>query len=651
MSAQGFLFAHGEKLLVALVVAICALAFYGTLTNPETQSEATLAEINKVVTKLESAYANPGRPNLAQTRDFEQEITRRFQTEVTSEPVIAGLTTHIGVTKTPKGGQKIAYAYEIAVPELRVADTIGSIEIQVAVSDGPRPDLPEQYIADGPEAGPWSRNEASEGTVVNHARWAGVLVEYRLFKNDGKQGINDDWQPIKTPDAPNGVIPLSGTSGRAVMDGIEAWQTYDLRARLVVAATGTVDPDAGYKIGQEVLPLRRPLPIRDVPSSWQDAVERIQAPFTSGELSKYLAEPYTGPAPRLPAMGAARPVRRPAGGAGMPPELEGPEGVPGALPVGDGAVNLANLNYRYFVGAASPLESFVAKSATYLGLKRASPGMGDQAKPTATIIVKRLVKSEAGETLGWTPAVEYKLQAGDKVGKNPEVLQVDWSDKKLPYDLSTPFVVESVEPDIERILYYELKLGSVQGPDGWGKQLQLDEKTVKTDAVVLSNPDAGTTLRLLEFENIRAPRPDRWAFPAIEPGTILKEEEVFKQAPLDWETPDLAPKRPVMHDNKDLLLKLLGAREAQLVEPPYCEMPDGRVIYYYPPENEVYQVVIPGSEWDRHGGPKALADPKAPKPGQDPELPPDGELPPGMAPEEFDPEMFEPEPEDGRRRR
>lgn len=639
MNVQSFLIAHGEKLLVGLVALICAVVLYATLTDSETEAKATIADINEIVGKLNTAYQNPGRPNLAETRDFEAEIKARFRLQVDGEPVMAHLAGHPPVFKQSVGGIRHIYAYEIAVPGLEVNDRIGTFEIVVTLPGATRPNRPDDYIRDAADGAVWSRPVPSRGTVVNAVRPLGALVEYRIFQ-DG-MGIDQGWQPIAAEGLVGGVVPLQSGSATVVVGGIEPWQTYDLRARTVIAATGTVVPDeAHYQIGREVIPLARPLPLAPPPVTWVAAKEQIQLPFENGELAKFLAEPYTGPVPARARAAAPRPRT------GFDPG-----GMGGAQPRNQGAeAELARLQFRNFIGAPTrPLVSLDSRSPIYLGLKRASGGL-QGIEPTATLIVKRLVIGQDGVERGWTPAVEYKLEAGEKVGKEVEELRTEWQSRRMPYDLSTPFVVESIEKDIERILYYELRLRSV--PPDFDKELVLEPKTTRTDAVVLRNTKDESTLRLLEFERVREPLANRYVFPAVPPGG-LDEEALFKEAPRDWQRPELEPRRPIQHDDKRLLEELVGERGAQLAAVPYFEFPDGRVYYYYPPENEVYLEVIPGSEWDRKGAPRAVG---GEQPGGEQPMPGDGELPPDMPPEDFGPppEDFEDmdlAPPPGRRRR
>ena len=380
MDAQAFLFAHGEKLLVGLVFLLCAGWFYAVTGDESTASVTELVEVQEVAEQLDRAHRQPGRPNLTETREFYDEMVARFRMQVPSRPLLAWLASH---PEVEKGGQLTRnlqlYAYELPRPHVSVEDTIGTLEIAVEVPGPSRVNADEHYIKDAPDGVRWERTEG--GRVVNFARQVAVLIEYR------EQGA-DEWLPVETPRSPGGIVPVdAGGTAALTFTRIEEWQGYELRARVVAAATGVTAPGGGWDLGREVLPVTRRLTMFDeIPRTYADA-KPLFAAFRAGELDPMVAE-------QVPAGPVLATVDR------------------GLLP--------RDLPLDFYAGAPGDTVSLVTKASIYIALERLSGG----ADPTATLVLKRLVKEPNGVELGWTPSVEYRLKQGDRVGKDNELLDV-----------------------------------------------------------------------------------------------------------------------------------------------------------------------------------------------------------------------------------
>ena len=75
-------------------------------------------------------------------------------------------------------------------------------------------------------------------------------------------------------------------------------------------------------------------------------------------------------------------------------------------------------------------------------------------------------------------------------------------------------------------------------------------------------------------------------------------------APVAFEMTELKPEMPIVHTDRQLLDSLiaqgvLDAQIASLIEPPYVQFADGRVVYYIPVDKIMGTKVIPGSKYDR----------------------------------------------------
>ncbi|MDA3960425.1 MAG: hypothetical protein PF961_06520 [Planctomycetota bacterium] len=628
MNAQAFLIAHGEKILVAVVFVICAWSLYGTYANEETKAATSLGEIGLIAKQLDQAYQNPGQPNLTQTRKFQEEIATRFQLQVPPAPVMAWLGSHPNGSKgdigeiTDKSNLQL-FGYEIPTPVVSVVDRIGALEVEVNVPQGKRANQEGDFIQDLAGGVQWVRSE--RGSVVNYARQVGVYIEYR-------EGASGSWKPAGGPMSPNGVAQLSNGTATTAIPGVKEWEEYEIRAKVIVAATGVTSPEQGWTYGREVLPLAKPLAdFTPAPTTYADAKPFFEA-FGAGTLAEFVAKPF--PSDLVPAALGGTAVAAPAApvtGPGMMPG--GMPGDMGPAPVAAGAVNELDLDLDYYAGASGKSVILVTKASIYMALKRVTGGED----PTATVILKRLVKDRAGTDLGWTPGVEYKVKPGQKLGQS-ETLDVPWSNRKVPVDLQTPFQVEAIDKDLERVLFWEVRLKSVSTPEGFKKQFEVNPKTKSVDQVVLSKPgvENGTAVRLVELVNIPSPIANRWVYPMVPEGGV-REDELFRAEPQSFEMPELLPAEPIMHNDHTLLKTLINPAEADLVPFPYVEMPDGRVIYFYPPENKPFVEIIPGSEAALTGGvAPGMADP-----GLDPGIMPDGDEP-GMMPSDIPPEYMTP---------
>ena len=555
MSAQALFLAHVEKLVVLVVLAICALSLYGTYTNQETQSKVTLQQLQTdTFRKIEEAADKGGSPNLLPPRRFDENLRVRLGQKPSPGNSIAWLHKHpdIGPDRSTITAADVRlFIYEVGRPEVRVVDEIGRLRVTVTPPASRRKQVdPKDPFKDSPSGVLWHREERDHGSVDNQARWAGMYVEFKLDEGE--------WKPFVTPSSPGGMVSLAGGGSELVLDKAEAWAEYSFRARVLVEATAVGDLTK-REIGREVVIPLTPIPVADDAMMTDLQLETIRQSIEAGKIG--LAQPFSG------------------------------AGLPG---VGDMAKG------QVFGAVACEPEVIRAQSPIRMALDRVTENMDGTFE--ARLLLKKLIKDENGKVLGWTEQQRYTVPVNGRIGSRVNVRNVPGFEGRVwPVDFTTPFVLESVERDIARILYWEVRDRNVQDGEGgeFVKQLVLEKEEKEVDAVVLRNTKTKGTLRLNELSVIRPTRPDVFTYPEI-PEDGVNEKTLFDERPMEFEIKG-DPKQPTLHTDKKLLRTLLLEVEAEAASLPYIEMPDGRVVYYYPLERQVHMTVIPGSEYDRRG--------------------------------------------------
>ena len=110
--------------------------------------------------------------------------------------------------------------------------------------------------------------------------------------------------------------------------------------------------------------------------------------------------------------------------------------------------------------------------------------------------------------------------------------------KRRKEDLDTGLEVQTMEKGLNRVLYYEVRLRSVDGV----RQLALTPKEKKVDVVTLRSAHTGAVFTLPGLTTIRVGK--GYVYPDYEAGSI-KEEDIFSNSdPSAFENPDLVPEAP-----------------------------------------------------------------------------------------------------------
>jgi len=257
----------------------------------------------------------------------------------------------------------------------------------------------------------------------------------------------------------------------------------------------------------------------------------------------------------------------------------------------------------------------------------------------ATILLTKLLRGDGQEK--WLKLQKFTLRPGDILGgpKNEDNPLTPETSKE-EFDLTTPFKLDKLEKEVERILYYEVK--AVARPDGKGRMLDFKPKTVMTDVATFSNTRTGEVVKLVKLGRlIRPGDPQARIYPDL---TAAEEDKLFEADPGTFKQQPLKPDPPVKHAPGTGPLEELRKKGDRLAttDTDYFEMPDGRLYYWQPLNKDVFMRLTPGATYKAHEAvaPVPVPEPAAPRPpggktrppeGPTPGFPPGG-IPPGSMP-------------------
>ena len=291
--------AHGEKVVLALVILLCGWWVWGTWEDPETISKADKESVFKMEDDLERAQAYPGQPNFLPVRDFHAALQRRLSLQVPlPDHVQAYLWEHPDLGKT--GMVQISgepYVYEVPQPKLEVKARVGRVEVLVQLPTGTRPNEDRDVVKDDPGGVTWEQMDMVQTvdgpqpqTRENRAQVVGLLIEMRVGQGP--------WQPYERNGIQAGYVPLS--AGRpfaeiALEESIQAGQTYAFRARAVATATAPGVGDT-FRPRAEVLVVSPG--VSELSKDDRDQARALQEQAMRGELAAE-AELWAAPADGL----------------------------------------------------------------------------------------------------------------------------------------------------------------------------------------------------------------------------------------------------------------------------------------------------------------------------------------------------------------
>ncbi len=552
MSAKTFLIAHGEKLAVAAVAGGCALVLMGTIDDPSIKPKDNKEAIETINAKIDKVFKAQSPPVMKEPRAYLDQMLGRVGDSAPASPTMAWLTSPPDKGrgtpddekgKPPKPTGTYLYVYELLTPTVAIEDAIGSLKISVASPESTNAAAARRVTSDANRT--WTRED--RGTVTNTGRHLGVQVQIKVGDND--------WKALVLPGAAkDGVLPMAKLANAPVtIPTPEPWQRHQLRARIIAAATALdIDGKVVERPKQSVVV--HPGQASAGPTEDQALLDKALAQYASkdGALFKTLLRPSPGPLP--------------AGSILAPGE-------------------------KLFLGPWSPIAKVDATASVRFALVGLStaPLAEDPTKSrdVGRFLLLRLFQQ--GEERKWMDKpLEEKFGVGDVLGKKDEKIENPFiPGKKISVDLMTPFVVDKLIKDQKRVLYWTVK---TKGRDGGGKDRHLDlgNKEVPTDVVVLKNPETGSELTLTKLISISPPnKADTQVYPYHANQYVERDE--FTSAPSEFRQWGLEPEKPkAWNPGAGPLADLYKAKqdegaldaESYTTDTDYYAFPDGRVVWW-----------------------------------------------------------------------
>jgi hypothetical protein len=544
MKLPPVLIAHGEKIVLGLVLAGCAWMVASTVLDSSTKpaiSEGAIKTDSETIRQAKQTTATPGLKPLVRYGD---RIRTRLATQNDVVRVPRYLAAHPSVSTTVNDTPIFPYVYALGAPEVALGDALDAITVRVELP--PLSGLPNDVRLSGDPQKAWTRRinmGGNELEVGNRAQVVGIEVQVRNAGSD-----DDAWRPLETTDAPAGQLLLGKGKMDTVLKPVEEWRTYEVRARVLATATAFED-----SLSNEVLVVDAGAFVEGLAGksiNWDFML--VQARSEDRKLR-----------------GQLFPVRDPGG--------------PVARELGQ--------RERLFRGSWSPVVRRQAASSVRMVLDGVSSGLGTDG-PRATLLLSRRYPE------GWVAPVKFQIGVGGAVGDPRHVGIKPWEKVRSTIDLGTPYTVKEIKTGLERVLHYEVKAVS----DGQGGRA-LEQMAYKREwtAVVLTNTVTKEDLTLYALGSIAARAAESAnlkIFPRL-PGRDkpIVEEALFAKDPGAFVQPVLAPPTPILHQPGTGPLvghpKVVNQPSA-----PYVELPDGRLIYIDPLNSRLglQEVLRPGAK-------------------------------------------------------
>ena len=627
MSAQTFLIAHGEKLALAVVAGGCGLVLWSTIDDPTIRPKDNQQQIEAINAKIAAVFKKQSPPVMKEPRPYLDQLLGRVGESAPVTPTMAWLTNPPDKGRGPplanpgETGQPVdktnayLYIYELLAPTVGIKDAIGALKITVAA---PESEAKGARRISSESERKWTRDE--KGIVTNTGRLLGVQLEIKIGDNE--------WKPLVLPGASkDGVLPLTAIpSGEVTIPTPEPWQTHKLRARLIAAATALdIDKKIAERPRQTVLVHSGPA--SGGPTEDQAVLDKalVQINSKDGAFFKGLLRPSPGP---LPAGARLQADEKLFLGAWS---LDSPESTVDAT---------ASVRFALVGLSTAPLPEDPQKN-----------------REVGRFLLLRLFE-QGGDRKWMEKPIEEKFGVGDVLGAEQVELVSPFDGKKIRQNLTTPFVVDKLVKDQERVLYWFIK-PAARKDGAKGKELLLEKKTVKTDIVELKNPDTGSVLVLTKLISVNPPSGKDVLFYPHRPGSLIEKDE-FTKAPSEFRQYKLVPEAPKAYkpgtgplDELHKAKKAEGALDLASYETDtdYYVFPDGRIAWW-----ELVERTVKVHDPDGVMAPKQAAAPVTPAPEATPEPvgptgprgkagkspTPPGAMPPGMDQPGMPPGMMPP---------
>ena len=551
MNPTKLLIDHSEKVLVAGIAIGLLWWTIGSVTDPEIQPSVTATQVTNDKGTVERALNVRPKPHFREFEDVRAIVQARYDVAAPPPQIVTGITDHPDITAQAGDILVVLSGYEIGQPTLSLSNRVGSMQLTIVNPDGTKPS--GGRVQDVMKAS-WQREILSK-VHENKAEIVGLYIEVAV----GEKIDESSWRPLNTKAVRRGILMTSSPTVTVSVNQLEQWAKYHFRARLLVSATSP-KPGERPSLGREVY-------VFDAPIPWGKIGLPPEEQLTNARFEQMIEQSKAGIDINL-----AKPAPV---GMSVPANEVGFQGVPSAP-----------------VEARALSDTTVALMRVLDRVPNNAP-VGAEAVPHARIGVnKRLVGREGME---WTGAQEEVYVVGQKVGGLVEIKDPNTGDLFLA-DLNTPWKVVEIKRDVERTLYYEVKLGSVLVGENFEKQFQVIPKTRKISVVVLENEVSGSRVELTELLKrilVRAKR-DTWYTPAFKPGEEFGEQDAFRENPVDFRDPPLAPAQPLLHQDQRLLRRLIdNPLQLKRIAMPYVEMPEGFLLYYDKLNKKVEQIELP----------------------------------------------------------
>jgi hypothetical protein len=534
MDPKHLLLAHGEKAVVLVVAGACAWFAVSSFTDESIRPKGVTQQIiDEHITAIDQRMQSKDVPTLKPAPPYLESMKARFGKDVPSPTRMSWLMNHVDIGGIGRG--IYFYIYELSQPTVSARDNIGTIEIVV---QPPRNGGSSDRISSEWEK-PWVRT--TERTVQNSARLLGVIMQIQIGQGQ--------WRPFKAPGVlDGGFIPLEvlkKTGGKFSLPTEAVWQRHAFRVESVVKATGFTGENE--KADETILV--------------HDAHEQpYEAPKDWGTLFDEWSED-----------------KEPGHEVFMRQWVKGEKNV--AVP----GVVLAKNEQIYLSDWNAPLDASVQATADVrFAFEKSSTDPSDPSKEVATFMLSKQFKGKGGAVNAWLDKPEiFKLSKGEVLGGPRDVLPPD-SKLKRQIDLTTPFVLDELRHDVDRVWYYELKAVSRATP-GKDRDLAVTAVTKKTDVAVLKNTKTGATLEMTRLADVRRPTRVGTIYYPVYPSEIYEEDKEFLKSPADFQQWGLKPPEPVKHEPGTGPLEELREKTGDSIyktDTAYYEMPDGRVYWW-----------------------------------------------------------------------
>jgi hypothetical protein len=591
MDPKHLAIAHGEKVVVLLIAGACAWMVAGAFTNDAIRPKGVTSQtIDEHINAIDQRMQSKDVPTLKPAPPYLEAMKTRFAKPVPSPTRMSWLMSHTDIAGIGKG--IYFYIYELDQPSVTARDNIGTIEFQVTL---PRAMGGGERHSGEPDK-QWVRN--TERTIVNTAKLVGVQIElqigqgqFRPFK--GKEVLDGGFVPIET---------LRKNNGKFTFPTESVWQRHTFHVRSVLKATGFTN-EAGETSDATVLvhdahekPFEEPKDWTQLYTDWTADAEGFMAQFMAPEQGLQ---------------------------------------IPG--------VQLAKNELIYVSDWNSPPDASIQATADVrFAFEKSSVDPADPSKEVATFLLSKQFKGKGGAGNAWLDKPEvFKPAKGDILG-GPRVVLIPGAELKREVDLSTPFQLDEIKHDIDRIWYYELEI-KPRASGGKDKDLSLRPKTVKTDVAVLKNTKTGATIEMTKLADVRRPVKAGAIYYPLYPSEVYEEDKEFQKSPAEFQQWGLIPPEPLKHPPgqgplQDLLMKTEDT--IYKTDTDYYEFPDGRIYWWEAINHQLMHYPPTAEDGKPKPAPKAkpptgkappagrTPTPKAPPAGHAPPPPPNGQPPP-----------------------